>query len=424
MRDQYKVLAEKYAAVIENATQQGREIKGVFVPTEVENWINDVLHYPIYTKGAIRKIIGYKKADTDYAPEELNIIVNKIYNQWKNASFEEVQQAIKAPQGPIIKTLVYVRRRARQSPEEIKTQSTAGKAQQRIKNLNVKQFFNTGSSQAATNPVVEVVKIMLKRARERARKKSLPFFYDLNINRPVVLIKKDAKEAIDYLVSIWPRNNICPATGLRFILTPEVRTRNAPSLDKFKPALGYVKGNVAIISDLANTIKNAADADQVKKVYEYSVKGNAILSEIKNHANGFNEEIDNPVIRKKGSPGRNYEVVIQRIQYTKRHAEKRAKEKGLPFNITTEYLRQIFPVKSAMICPALGIPLIWSNKLTNNTPTLDRIDPDKGYVGGNVVFISHLANRIKNNATPDQILGVYNWMKANNAEPDFDNIEV
>lgn len=59
-------------------------------------------------------------------------------------------------------------------------------------------------------------------------------------------------------------------------------------------------------------------------------------------------------------------------------------------------------------CPALGIPLLYSDgrKLTWNSPSLDRIDPDLGYVKGNIIIVSHLANSIKNNASPSQILKV------------------
>lgn len=55
----------------------------------------------------------------------------------------------------------------------------------------------------------------------------------------------------------------CPALGI-----PLVRGDYdaAPSLDRYDPKLGYVVGNVFVISNLANRIKNSATADQVEAV--------------------------------------------------------------------------------------------------------------------------------------------------------------
>ena len=38
-----------------------------------------------------------------------------------------------------------------------------------------------------------------------------------------------------------------------------------------------------------------------------------------------------------------------------------------------------------------------------NSPSLDRIDPTKGYVKGNVMMMSALANRMKQDATLKQL---------------------
>lgn len=52
----------------------------------------------------------------------------------------------------------------------------------------------------------------------------------------------------------------------------------------------------------------------------------------------------------------------------------------------------------------LGIPLLWegSNR-TDNTPSLDRIVPHKGYVPDNVCVISWRANRLKSDASPAEL---------------------
>jgi hypothetical protein len=58
------------------------------------------------------------------------------------------------------------------------------------------------------------------------------------------------------------------------------------------------------------------------------------------------------------------------------------------------------------VCPVLGIELDWKPKRNgghDNSPSLDRIDSTKGYVKGNVMIMSTLANRMKSNATIEQL---------------------
>jgi hypothetical protein len=81
----------------------------------------------------------------------------------------------------------------------------------------------------------------------------------------------------------------------------------------------------------------------------------------------------------------------------------RAKKAGIPFDITVD------DIHVPKWCPALGLKLgpnphgPWPHKAS---ASLDRIDPKKGYVKGNVIVLSHLANNIKSTATPDQLEAV------------------
>ena len=86
-------------------------------------------------------------------------------------------------------------------------------------------------------------------------------------------------------------------------------------------------------------------------------------------------------------------------------ARKRAKDKKIPFNLDSNYIRS----RVLSHCPILGIPLEWSALRNNgttalpNSPSLDRIDPERGYVKGNVWIISYRANMIKSNATHEEL---------------------
>lgn len=76
-------------------------------------------------------------------------------------------------------------------------------------------------------------------------------------------------------------------------------------------------------------------------------------------------------------------------------ARARAKRQGVPCTI------QVGDIVVPSSCPVLGIPLYPSTTGAPgpNSPSLDKIRPEEGYVAGNVRVISHRANLLKNSAT-------------------------
>lgn len=86
-------------------------------------------------------------------------------------------------------------------------------------------------------------------------------------------------------------------------------------------------------------------------------------------------------------------------------AKARAKKYNYPFNIKEEDL--VVPKH----CPVLGIPLFHSERTcTDNSPSIDKIVPELGYVKGNIQIISHRANTIKSNATSEELRKVAEWV--------------
>lgn len=84
-----------------------------------------------------------------------------------------------------------------------------------------------------------------------------------------------------------------------------------------------------------------------------------------------------------------------------RNVKARAKKTGLPFDLTLD------DIEVPEVCPLLGIPVFPSKGyMTDNSPALDRKVPKLGYVKGNVWIISSRANRIKTDATTDEIIRV------------------
>jgi hypothetical protein len=80
-------------------------------------------------------------------------------------------------------------------------------------------------------------------------------------------------------------------------------------------------------------------------------------------------------------------------------SRRRAKDLGLPFSLTPADV--LIPDR----CPVFGFKLVRGSgqALADQAPSLDRIDNEKGYVPGNVIVVSWLANRIKNRFTVDQL---------------------
>ncbi len=93
----------------------------------------------------------------------------------------------------------------------------------------------------------------------------------------------------------------------------------------------------------------------------------------------------------------------QQIMYTR--VKTRAKTKGITFNLEIGDI--IIPDK----CPIFNTPFVFGKKSPYNA-SLDRIDPTKGYVKGNVVVISYRANSIKNDATPKELRQVADYVDA------------
>lgn len=97
------------------------------------------------------------------------------------------------------------------------------------------------------------------------------------------------------------------------------------------------------------------------------------------------------------------------VKYAKKDAKKRAEKKGLPFNLTTEYLMSILTDS----CPVFNTPFKFRGNggILPTSPSLDRIDPAKGYVEGNVVVISSKANSIKSAYKSSDIFQVAQWLE-------------
>lgn len=77
-------------------------------------------------------------------------------------------------------------------------------------------------------------------ARQRAKERGLPF----NLEKGTIVIPE-----------------LCPILKVPMV----VGTRYAPSLDRIDPSLGYISGNVWVISRKANVMKNDATLEELQE---------------------------------------------------------------------------------------------------------------------------------------------------------------
>jgi hypothetical protein len=96
-----------------------------------------------------------------------------------------------------------------------------------------------------------------------------------------------------------------------------------------------------------------------------------------------------------------------RVSHILGQAKQRANKNGMEFSIT---LDDLLPL------PVLGIKINYEgNKgqrgFVNDSPSIDRLDSSLGYVKGNVKIICWRANRVKSDATVEELRAILNFME-------------
>lgn len=98
-----------------------------------------------------------------------------------------------------------------------------------------------------------------------------------------------------------------------------------------------------------------------------------------------------------------------RIASQLNQAKRRAAAHGWDFNLTKQDI--VIPDT----CPVLGIPLLRTDgRLNDSSPTIDRIDSTRGYTVDNIRVISWRANRLKSDATIEELQQILKYMESAN----------
>jgi len=91
-----------------------------------------------------------------------------------------------------------------------------------------------------------------------------------------------------------------------------------------------------------------------------------------------------------------------------RGAKRRALDQGLPFDLTEG------DIHIPDSCPILGIALRKNTGTAgSDSPTLDKVVPELGYVKNNVRVISRKANVLKGDLTKDLALKILSYIEEN-----------
>ena len=98
------------------------------------------------------------------------------------------------------------------------------------------------------------------------------------------------------------------------------------------------------------------------------------------------------------------------VRATRQRTKDRAKAKNVPWELTTDYLLKIYPNDNR--CPIFGVTMVWAGA-RENSPSLDRLVPDLGYVEGNVFWICWRANMIKSVGSSSEHRLVADWIDEN-----------
>lgn len=91
-------------------------------------------------------------------------------------------------------------------------------------------------------------------------------------------------------------------------------------------------------------------------------------------------------------------------------AKSRAAAREVPFDLTPSDILDV----ATVLCPITQRPLDYSagkgrGRHRAESPALDRLRPEQGYVPGNVAVISNRMNRIKSSATPEELVALGKW---------------
>lgn len=98
----------------------------------------------------------------------------------------------------------------------------------------------------------------------------------------------------------------------------------------------------------------------------------------------------------------------------------RAKKRGLEFNLELDDI--VIPEYCPILGIKLGIKVPYSGTKhapQHNSPSVDRLNPEKGYTKDNIVVCSYRANMLKSNATKEELRKILDFLEKTELDTDL-----
>jgi len=168
--------------------------------------------------------------------------------------------------------------------------------------------------------------------------------------------------------------DFCPVLNIPLYPGNYINKNNTPSIDRINSNLGYTKDNIVIVSWRANNLKYNASLEELRLLVDFYNKIDIYEPEL---YYTYDKKLARSLLKSVRS---------------------RSVRKKILFDLKIEDI--IIPE----FCPIFKIKLIKNNSsLSSNSPSIDRINPELGYIKSNICVVSNRVNLIKKDATLEEL---------------------
>ena len=198
----------------------------------------------------------------------------------------------------------------------------------------------------------------------------------------------------------------CPVLGIEINHEADMNRENAPSLDKYFPDKGYLRGQVFVTSVMANRLKSDASPKEMRAIADWleNEEERIMSSGLYEYLHALPPFVSPPREAKKNMSGMSK---ARQYKFWK-NSRARAKADQVPHTLMPQDI--VIPEK----CPVLGISIDRATEGTGKGfkefgASIDRIIPALGYCPGIICVMSGRANRLKKEADAKTWRAIADW---------------
>ena len=102
-----------------------------------------------------------------------------------------------------------------------------------------------------------------------------------------------------------------------------------------------------------------------------------------------------------------YDITSKEIKQLLNNLKASAKKRNIEFSLTAS---DIDDIGIPITCPVLNIPIYFHRgQVKDDSISFDRINSNKGYEKDNIIIVSYRVNKLKSNATIDEMKKIANF---------------